>query len=97
MLPLLRSLFSGAILMGLAQWEDVKMQGIKALRRKLGGLLLLFLGMQFVCLAVGFMATAFFLGLAEVEGFVRPALITGGILLAIAVVAGLEGVRWLRS
>lgn len=73
------------------------MQGMRMLRRRVAGSLLMLLAMQLVFLGIGFFAAAFFLGLAEVAGFVRPAVITGIVLLAVGVVLGLEGTRWLKS
>ncbi|MEK7556538.1 MAG: hypothetical protein AAB538_01015 [Patescibacteria group bacterium] len=93
----LKSLISAGLLFGLSEWEGFKTQSMRVLRRRITGVLLLFLSLQLVFLAIGFFAAAFFLGLAEVEGFIRPAVITGIILVALAFVVALEGVRWLRG
>lgn len=97
MLRALRSLISAGILLGLAQWQGVKIEGGRMVRRKLGGALLLFLAVQLVFLALVFLAAAFFLGLADVSELVKPALITAGIIFAVAVVLVLEGFRWLKK
>lgn len=92
-----KSLLSAGLLLGLSEWQSMKVKSMRMLKRRLGGAFLIFSAAQLVFLAIGFLAAAFFLGLAEVEGFVRPALVTAGILLAVAVVAGLEGWRWLTG
>lgn len=92
----LQSLFSGGLLYALAQWQGVKIEGMRIFKRKLAGALLLFLAVQLVFLAVVFLAVAFFLGLASEPGLVKAALVTAGIVFAIAIVLLLEGFRWLK-
>lgn len=66
------------------------------LRRRLGGVLFLILAVQITFVGVVFLTIGFFLALADSESFVRPALITGGIAVALAVAAVIEGWRRLR-
>ncbi len=85
MIRVLRSLISEGII-----------EGNRVVRRKFGGALLLLLAVQLIFLALVFLAAAFFMELADVGGLVRPALITAGIVFAVAIILVLEGIRWLK-